>query len=452
MPVPLPSGAVAITRTLREAGFQALLAGGCVRDLALGLEPKDFDVASDASPEDVQRLFERTVPIGARFGIITVIAADGVAYEVARFRTDLGYDDGRHPTAVAFTDAAREDAQRRDFTINGMFLDPVDGQLIDYVGGQADLRLRLVRAIGDPHQRFEEDYLRMIRAVRLAARLEFDIEAETRAAISAHAARLARISAERVRDEVTRILTAPGAGRGLQLMMESGLMAAVLPEVVAMAGVPQPPEFHPEGDVWSHVRLMLEIAEQPSPTLAWSVLLHDIGKPPTYSVADRIRFDGHDAAGAQMAAEVCRRLRLSTSDTDRICALTAQHMRIRHAPQMRASKLKRFLREPFFAELLELHRIDCLASHGKLDIHEFCRQQLEATSPEELRPPRLVTGDDLLELGLEPGPQFGRILGQVEEEQLDGRLSSRQTALEWVKRTFVDERHSHSVADDGRSG
>jgi poly(A) polymerase len=433
----VPSAVLNIVETLRESGFQALLAGGCVRDFALGLEPNDFDIATDAPPEQVQRLFERTIPIGIAFGIVTVVASDGSQYEVARFRNDLGYADGRHPKAVEFTDDVAQDARRRDFTINGMFLDPLEGRLIDHVGGQEDLQQGLVRAIGKPLQRFDEDYLRMIRAVRLAARLNFEIEAQTLAAISSHASRLKNISAERIRDELTRIITSVGAVRGLELMMETGLLATVLPEVAAMDGVPQPAEFHPEGDVWTHVRRMVEFAQEPTATLAWSILLHDIGKPVTYTVAERIRFDGHDAVGAMMAEQVCSRLRLSTADTTRICALTAQHMRIAHTPQMRLSKLKRFLREPFFSELLELHRIDCLASHGKLDVHEFCKQQLQDVGPDELRPPRLLTGDDLIKFGLEPGPQFSGILTRLEEEQLEGRLSTREAALEWVKKSFV---------------
>lgn len=408
-----------------------------MRDLARGMEPKDFDIATDAPAEQVQGLFEHTVAVGIAFGIVTVVAADGSQYEVARFRNDLGYADGRHPTAVAFTDIVAEDARRRDFTINGMFLDPLDGRVIDHVGGEEDLQRGVIRAIGEPQRRFEEDYLRMIRAVRFAACLGFQIEEQTHKAITAHAERLKSISAERIRDELGRILTAPGAARGLQLMMETGLMAAVLPEVAAMDGVPQPPEFHPEGDVWTHVRRMVELVDRPSPTLAWSILLHDIGKPATFAVADRIRFDGHDAVGATMAEEICRRMRLSTADTTRITTLTAQHMRIKHAPQMRVSKLKRFLRESFFEELLELHRIDCLASHGKLDVHAFCKRQLEEIEPEELRPPPLVSGDDLLELGLQPGPQFSHILTCVEEEQLEGRLRSREAVLAWVRQQFA---------------
>jgi poly(A) polymerase len=435
--VEIPASALQIVKSLRAAGFRSLLAGGCVRDLALGLEPKDFDIATDAPAEEVQQLFEHTIALGIAFGIITVVAGDGSQYEVARFRTDLGYVDGRHPSAVAFTDVVEEDARRRDFTINGMFLDPLEGRLIDHVGGKEDLGRGLVRAIGDPARRFDEDYLRMIRAIRLAAGLNFRIDQETLTAIANNAESVKSISAERVRDELTRMLTTPGGGRGLQWMMETGLMAAVLPEVAAMDGVPQPPEFHPEGDVWTHVRQMVELLQAPSPTLAWSILLHDIGKPVTYAVADRIRFDGHDAVGARMAEEICRRLRFSAADTSRIRTLTAQHMRIGHAPHMRLSKLKRFLREPFFTDLLELHRIDCLASHGKLDVHEFCQRQLDEVEPEQLHPPRLVTGDDLLELGLKPGPQFAHILSRVEEEQLEGRLHSREAALEWVAQSFT---------------
>ena len=432
---PIPSGALQIIEKLRSGGHQALLVGGCVRDWLMGRPPVDWDVATDADPAVVRGLFDRVVPVGAQFGVTLILLDDG-EYEVARLRRDGPYLDGRHPEEAEFADVV-DDAHRRDFTINGMFLDPLEGRLIDYVGGERDLERRLVRAIGEPAARFNEDYLRMLRAVRLAAGLGFEIEAETLAAVAAHTGNLERISTERIRDELTRMLTAPGARRGLQWMMETGMMQAVLPEVAAMDGVPQPPEFHPEGDVWTHVRQMVELLESPSSALAWSVLLHDIGKPQTYTVAERIRFDGHDAVGAQMAEGICRRLRFSGADTHRVRTLIAQHMRIVHAPRMRMSKLKRFLREPFFQELLELHRIDCLASHGKLDVHEFCQRQLDDVGPEQLHPSRLITGDDLLELDFEPGPQFAQILSRVEEEQLEGRLLSREAALEWVARSFT---------------
>ena len=430
-------GALNILRTLNDHGYRACLSGGCVRDLLMGREPKDWDVATNAGPDAVRRLFDRTVDVGARFGIITVLLDDG-RYEVARFRRDGEYEDGRRPREVEFADA-EADAQRRDFTINGMFYDPASGRVIDYVGGREDIGRRLVRAIGDPERRFAEDYLRMLRAVRFAARLDFAIEPGTLAAIRAGAERIGEVSAERIRDELTLILTEGGAAAGAQLLMDLGLMPAILPEVAAMEGVPQPPEFHPEGDVWTHVCLMLEQLEDPTRTLAWGVLLHDIGKPRTYTEADRIRFNMHEVVGAEMAGEICRRLRMANADTERISRLTAHHMRFRNVREMRPSKLKRFLREEYFPELLELHRIDCIASHGMLDLHEFCSERLAEESREELEPPPLISGRDLIAMGFAPGPLFKEILAAVEDAQLEGGIRSREAALELVRERFRPE-------------
>ena len=419
---------------MRGAGYAALLAGGCVRDMVLGRPPKDWDVATDADPHAVAGLFDRTLEIGAQFGICVVVV-DGRAYEVARFRRDGPYRDGRRPESVEFVDAAA-DAQRRDFTINGMFYDPFSGALVDYVGGQEDLAAGLIRAIGDPVARFDEDYLRLLRAVRFAARFDFDIEPETFAALRAHAGRIANVSAERICAELTSLLTDGGAVRGLRLLDESGLLEAVLPEVAAMRGVGQPPQFHPEGDVWTHVKLLFEHLEQPGSDLAWSALLHDIGKPPTYQKSDRIRFNRHDAVGAAMAAQICRRLKMSNDASQRICDLVAYHMRIRHVKEMRSSKLKRLLREPFFPELLQLHRADCLASHGKLDLYEFCRAQLAESGDVGLRPAPLLSGKDLIAAGYAPGPRFKEILTTVEDAQLEGGLSTHEEALRFVGERF----------------
>ena len=434
----IPAGALHIVRTLREAGFQALLAGGGVRDLLLGREPADWDIATDAEPAAVASLFSRTAPVGAKFGIVLVHCDDG-EYEVARFRRDGPYLDGRHPSVVSFT-TAEEDARRRDFTVNGMFLDPMaaslDDGVVDHVGGRADLEARLIRAIGSPDERFAEDHLRLLRAARFAARLGFEIEPYTAAAIARQAPGLDRISPERIRDEFTGILTEGQARRGLQLLLDLGLLERVLPEVAAMRGVRQAPEHHPEGDVWTHTLLMLDeaMAARPDrlldPSLAWGILLHDVGKPPTYEEADRIRFNNHDKVGADMVETIGHRLRLPHALIDRIAALTSQHMRFRHVRDMRHSKLVRFLREPHFDELLELHRVDCLASHGKLELYEFCREQREEVGEERLRPPRLVTGHDLIGLGAEPGPRFRAILDQLEDEQLEGKLEGRDQALE----------------------
>ena len=430
----LDLGALRVVETLRRAGFQALLAGGCVRDLALGRAPKDWDVATDAGPEEVAALFEHTVAVGAQFGISVVVLDEG-HYEVARFRRDGPYRNGRHPASIEPANA-RADAQRRDFTINGLFYDPESGALLDYVGGQRDLRAKVIRAIGDPAARFAEDDLRLLRAVRFAARLGFAIEPATWDALCARAGCLAGVSAERLRDELTLLLTEGGAGRGLCLLDQSGLLPAVLPEVAAMRGVPQEAEFHPEGDVWTHVQLLFEHLDEPSATLAWGALLHDIGKPPTMVKAERIRFHGHDAIGAKMAAAICGRLRMSNEVRERISRLVADHMRIGHVRQMRPSTRLRLLREPHFPELLQLHRADCLASHGQLDLYEFCQEQLADLKKEQLRPPRLISGRDLIALGLQPGPRFREILTAVEDAQLEGRIDSREEALRFVRRNF----------------
>ena len=429
--------ALKICQRLRETGHQALLVGGCVRDMLLDRQPLDYDVATDATPDRVLALFPGSLPVGAQFGVVLV--RDGNAeVEVATFRADLGYRDGRHPEAVVYAADPSLDAGRRDFTINGLFWDPLEQRVLDFVGGQQDLQNRIIRAIGNPEDRFREDHLRLLRAVRFAARLGFTIEPETYRAIVRLAPLAREVSAERLRDELTKILTEGQARRGFELLAETGLLEVVLPEVARMRGVPQPPEFHPEGDVWTHVLLMLErLPAGCSHTLAWGVLLHDVAKPvafrPPTGPGDRIRFDGHAEMGAEMAREICRRLRFSNADTEHIAALVAQHLRFKDAPRMRLATLKRFVSQPNFAEHLELHRLDCLASHGSLSNYEFVKNFLETTPPEEVRPPRLVTGDDLIAMGLEPGPIFGHILQAVEEAQLEGRVRGREEALELVR-------------------
>ena len=437
MDADIDAGALRVVETLRRAGFQALLAGGCVRDLTLGRVPKDWDVATDAGPEEVAALFEHTVPVGVQFGISLVVLDEG-DYEVARFRRDGPYRDSRRPASIEPADA-RADAQRRDFTINGLFYDPESGELLDCVGGQRDLDDKVIRAIGDPAARFAEDHLRLLRAVRFAARFGFTIEPRTWDALCARAARITSVSAERIRDELTLLLTEGGAVYGLRLLDQSGLLQAVLPEVAAMRGVPQEAEFHPEGDVWTHVQLLFEHLDEPSAELAWGALLHDIGKPSTMVQAERIRFHGHDAVGAEMAAAICGRLRMSNEARRVIITLVAEHMRISHVRQMRPSTLLRLLREPHFAELLELHRADCLASHGQLDLYEFCQEQLAALKKEHLRPPALLTGNDLIALGFAPGPLFREILAAVEDAQLEGQLDSYRAALRFVQRKFSAE-------------
>ncbi len=429
-----------ICRVLHGAGHQAYLVGGCVRDLVLGREPCDYDVATDALPERVQQLFPGSVAVGARFGVILVVE-DSVQVEVATFRSDVGYSDGRHPDHVVYSQSPEEDVRRRDFTINGLLMDPRTGEVLDFVGGRDDIRARRVRAIGQPEQRFREDKLRMVRAVRFAARFDYAIEPATLAAIGKLAPHVTQVSAERLRDELTKLLTEGAARRGFELLDHTRLLEVVLPEVAKMKGVEQPPQFHPEGDVWIHTRLMLErLAPGCSPTLAWGVLLHDVGKPPTFTPpagpGDRIRFDEHVEVGTRMAEEICRRLRFSNEDTEQVAALVANHLRFKDVARMRPSTLKRFVRLPRFEEHLELHRLDCLASHGMLDAYEFVRRFLKETPPEQVRPGRLVTGEDLKEMGFQQGPLFREILQAVEDAQLDGRLASRQEALAFIRQNF----------------
>lgn len=425
----------AIIRTLRHHGFVAYLAGGCVRDKLLGHEPKDFDVATSARAEEVQRLFAHTIPVGAQFGVVLVIH-DGIPCEVATFRSDGVYLDGRHPASVRFSDP-REDALRRDFTINGMFYDPVTEQVIDYVNGRQDLAAGVIRAIGDPHARFSEDRLRMLRAVRLAARFGFTIEAKTFTAIQELASTIIDIAWERIGEEIIKILSEKGAKRAFELLSESGLLAVVLPEIEAMRGVEQSPDFHPEGDVFTHTLLLLDKLDAPTETLALGALLHDVAKPLCQERKEhRITFYGHCEKGAEMAVEICQRLRRSRDTWERVAYLVKNHLRVLSAPHMRSSTLKRLLREKGIEELLELVRLDALSSSGDLRPYEFCRQKLAELGPEQMKPPRLLTGDDLIALGLPPGPRFKEILAAVEEAQLEGQLQTREDALAWVQQSM----------------
>jgi len=438
--------AVEIVRTLRERGHHAYLVGGCVRDLLLGREPADYDVATDATPQQVMRIFPQTLAVGAQFGVVLVpmSAEDRAgsnhpgAVEVATFRSDVGYSDGRHPDEVRFSGDPREDVQRRDFTINGLLLDPATNEVLDFVGGQKDLKAGIIRTIGEPEHRFTEDKLRMLRAVRFAARFEYRINPATMAAAQRLASEIRQVSRERVRDELTKMLTEGRAKHAFELLDESGLLKEVLPEITAMKGVEQPPEFHPEGDVFVHTLLLLDkLPLGASKTLAWGALLHDIGKPATFRVApDRIRFDGHVEVGVKMAADMCARLRFSNEETEQILALVDNHMRFADIRRMKESTLKKFLRMPGFEEHLELHRIDCLSSNGIVESYNYAREKVQAMPVEEMRPSPLITGDDLIEAGYEPGPRFKEILGAVEDAQLEGRLGSREAAMEYVEREF----------------
>ncbi|HYL61408.1 MAG TPA: CCA tRNA nucleotidyltransferase [Candidatus Methylomirabilis sp.] len=425
---------------LQRRGYQALLVGGCVRDMLLGREPADYDVTTNATPERVMELFPESIAVGAQFGVV-LVPRGTTKVEVATFRSDVGYSDGRHPDRVVYSKFPEEDVQRRDFTINGLLMRHDTGEILDFVGGQADLKAGVIRAIGEPDRRFGEDKLRMMRAVRFAARFGFEIEHKTFASIRKHAGAVTDVSAERIREELTKLLTEGAARRGFELLEKAWLLSIVLPEIAAMKGVPQPREFHPEGDVWIHTMLMIEqLPAGASPTLAWGVLLHDVGKPPTFKPAsqtgDRIRFDHHVDVGVKMAQAICRRYRFSNEETEQIVALVDNHMRFKDVDRMKQATLKRFVRLPRFEEHMELHRLDCMSSHRNLDSYEQVRRFLAETPPGQVRPQRVLTGNDLSEMGYSPGPVFGEILRAVEDAQLEGLVATREEAKEFVQRRF----------------
>ncbi len=441
----MEEAALRITERLHAAGYEAFYAGGCVRDRLLGLAAKDFDVATSATPDAVLGMFEKTYAVGAHFGVVLVVTAfvgesggeqTEVQTEVATFRTDGVYRDGRRPEAVEYSQDAREDVQRRDFTINGMLWNPLArkgaGEVLDYVGGQKDLALRLVRAIGEPARRFAEDKLRMLRAVRFAARFEFAIEEKTERAIRAQAHTIHQVSPERIRDELTRMLCEGHARTAFELLDRTGLLGEVLPEVDRMHGVEQPPEWHPEGDVWVHTLLLLQKLEAGcAPTVAWSALLHDVGKPPC-AVRDeegRMRFNGHAEVGTRMTEAICERLRFSNEDREQTSLLVANHMRFGDVEKMKESTLKRFLRLPRFPEHLQLHRMDCLSSHGILRLYDYAKRRYEETPAEQVRPQLLVTGRDLIAAGYRPGPRFKEMLAAAEDAQLEGRIATTEEGL-----------------------
>jgi poly(A) polymerase len=431
-------GARRVAARLHEAGFEALFAGGCVRDALLGKAPHDFDIATNASPEQVQRLFRRTVAVGAHFGVVCVLEPEG-EYQVATFRNDGQYLDGRRPVDVAFS-TAEEDALRRDFTVNALFYEPSRERVIDFTGGLRDLEAKLLRAVGDPAQRFREDRLRMLRAVRFSAVLNFSIHSETWDALSAQATAIHEVSMERIRDELVRIFTGPGRVRGFDLLADSGLMEQVLPEVMNLRGCDQPPEFHPEGDVYVHTRAMLALLEprELPVSLVFSVLFHDISKPETRTVdpTGRIRFNGHDKLGAARTEEIMTRLRFSRAEIDATVEAVANHMVFKDVKEMRLGKLKRFMARPHFDLELELHRVDCASSHGMLDNHAFIHARQEEFAAEPLIPPPLITGLDLIHLGFKPGPRFSAMLEAVQTAQLEGTIQSADQAIEFVIERF----------------
>ena len=424
--------ALEIARRLKAAGHEALLAGGCVRDKLLGREPKDFDIATSARPAEVLALFPKSNEVGAHFGVV-IAKHRGHHIEIATFRTDGCYKDGRRPETVTFS-TPEEDAQRRDFTVNGLFERPDTGEIIDHVGGVADLRAKRLRAIGDPVARFQEDALRLLRAIRFSTVLGFEIEPETMAAITTCAGLLERISPERVRDEFAKILTAPRRREGVELLVKTGLMAHIMPEFLATIGCEQPPEWHPEGDVYTHTCIMLDMLAEDAPLdLCLAVLLHDIAKPPCQTFDDRIRFNGHDAMGAEMAGTILHRLRFPNGVIAAVVPMVARHMQFMNVQQMRTAKLKRFMAEPTFLREMELHRVDCGSSNGFTDNYEFLQTKEVEFAAEPLIPLPLVTGRDLIQLGLQPGPRFKELLDAVQTEQLEGRILDREPALDYLK-------------------
>lgn len=430
--------ALDVATTLRDAGYAVFFVGGCVRDRLLHRSGGDYDLATDARPEQLLRLFPGSGLVGAHFGVVFVRGPES-SLELATFRSDHAYFDGRHPREVAFETDPRADVLRRDFTINALLEDPFTGEITDFVNGRADLEARLIQAIGEPERRFEEDHLRMLRAVRFAARLGFTIEPATFDAIRRLAPRISRVSAERIRDELVRILTEGGARSGFELLDATGLLAQILPEVARMKGVEQPPAFHPEGDVWTHTLLLLDNLHNPPVPLALAALLHDVGKPPTFRIVERIRFDGHVEAGVDIARDILLRLRFSNDDIEQTIGLIAHHMHWKDVERMKESTLKRFLRLENFDQHLELHRLDCLASDRDLGHYDFVQARRAALPPDQIRPPLLLNGADLIAAGYTPGPLFKQILGAVEDAQLEGNLQSKEEALAFVRKSWALE-------------
>lgn len=424
-----------IVSTLRKAGFEAYFAGGCVRDSLRGETPKDFDIATNAKPEVTQSLFPKTVPVGVQFGVVLVVE-EGVSFEVATFRHETGYEDGRRPTQVAFTDL-EEDAKRRDFTVNGLYFDPSTKKVIDFVSGERDIKAKIIQTIGNADDRFLEDHLRMMRAVRFSVQLGFEIEKNTLASVKKHHALIQKVSMERIREELTKILTSPEPARGIRLLDSTGLLNYILPEMEIMKGVEQPMEYHPEGDVFIHTLMLVEGLKNAPIELAMGCLLHDVAKPATFvRAADRIRFHGHDTIGAEMSEKICKRLTYSNDQTQLICELVREHLRFKDAFNMRTSTLKRFLSLPRFDLHLELHRLDCMASHKKLEAYDFCKQKYEEFLKLPPPPLKLINGEDLISFGFKPGPEFSKILRKVEDAILEGTVKNREEALAYLKENF----------------
>lgn len=423
-----------IIKILHDAGHEAYFAGGCVRDMEMGVEPQDYDIATSALPDKVIKLFPKTLEVGAKFGVVVVIL-EGHQFEVATFRTDSSYSDGRRPDSVIFS-TPEEDVKRRDFTINGLLYDPFEKKILDFVGGRDDIKRRIVRSIGDPLKRFEEDRLRMLRAVRFSSRLNFEIEPGTYEAIIKMAPKINSVSVERITAELIKMFTGANADKALQTLRDTGLLRQILPEIENLNGVAQPDKFHPEGDVFEHTKKMLGMLKNPDDVLAFAVLLHDVGKPATFKVTDRIRFNNHDVVGAEIADKILKRLRFPNETRKNVVEIVRNHMRFMHVTKMKESTLKKLIRRETFETEMKLHKLDCLASHGSLEMYKFLQKKAGELPPEVVKPAPLINGKDLIKLGLEPGPLFHEILSNVEELQLDNKLSSKEDAVKWIQEKY----------------
>jgi len=425
-----------IIHTLHDKGYEAYLAGGCVRDLIMGIMPKDYDIATSASPEIIKKLFKKTLSIGAKFGV-TIVVEENIPFEITTFRSDVSYEDGRHPTAIEFSNI-ENDAKRRDFTVNGLYYDIKEKKIIDLIGGQNDIKNKLIRCIGNSDERFEEDSLRLLRAIRFSVQLGFEIEKSTFESIKAKAPLILRISKERIKDEITKSLTSKTPGKAIRLLDSTGLLKYIFPDVCKMKGVEQPLPFHPEGDVFTHTLIMLDNLENPQIELAMAVLLHDIGKPLTYCKAsDRIRFNNHDTVGAEIAEKICKELTFSNEKCKIISCLIREHLKFKDVKKMRLATLKRFLGIENFPLHLELHRLDCISSHNDLSSYNFCKEKLEEFSKSIRKIPKLVNGNDLIELGFIPGPIFSKILKDVEDQCLEGKINDKEKAITFIKSKYL---------------
>ena len=424
-----------IVNQLKSNGHAAFIVGGAVRDLYLKESPEEFDIATSATPDEIQSVFEHTKPVGQSFGVVLVIVSN-FSFEVATFRKDMKYEDGRHPINVIYTKSQKEDVKRRDFTINGLMLDPDTLEIFDYCRGIEDIQSKKIRAIGVPEERFSEDYLRMLRAIRFSNKLNFQIEDKTEKALCKHASNISSISVERIRDEITKIIEGENPGKGIVQLSESGLLKYIIPEIESLKGVSQPIEFHPEGDVFRHTCLVLDMLDddkKKNTELIYGALFHDIGKPDTFTETDRVRFNRHEYVGATITERICKRLKFSNKQTTHIKSLVKEHMKFGNVKQMKKSTFKKFISIDNFEDHLTLHKADCLGSHGDLSLYDYTLERIKELQNEPIAPKPIITGDDLISLGLTPGPKFKAILSEIFDEQLEGNFHSKEEGIELVK-------------------